>query len=245
MPRYRLVIEYDGTDFCGWQIQPKQPTVQQVLEDALATALRRRVTVVGSGRTDSGVHARGQVAHFDLDQAVETYRLRASLNGLLPETVAVRSIEKAPDEFHARYDARLRRYCYYVTTGFRALDRATRVRIRPRPDFTLMNRAVRALLGEHDFSAFCRTQSESENRVCTVSLAHWTRETPEDWTFEIAADRFLHGMVRTIVGTLLEIGRGKRPADDFARLLETRDRREAGPAAPALGLVLEEVSYAG
>lgn len=246
MPTYRLTIEYDGGEFNGWQVQPGQPTVQQTLEDAASTALREDIRIVGSGRTDSGVHARGQVAHFVIDEEIDPHSLRASLNGILPVSVAVRSIERAPDGFHARYDARLRRYHYYVTTGFRALDRHLRFRVRSETDFDLMNEAALFFHGEHDFDTFCRTQSETVNRVCRVQRAVWVRESDEgDWHFAISADRFLHGMVRAIVGTLLEVGRKTRAPDEIPRILERKDRQAAGPAAPAFGLVLEQVCYTG
>ena len=249
MPVYRMTIEYDGAPFSGWQIQPGRPTVQGALEEALATALRAPTDVVGAGRTDAGVHARGQVAHFLVDASsgevhIDTHRLLASLNGLLPDAIAVRMLTVAPDGFHARYDARLRRYRYYITTGFRALDRHMRVHIRPEPDFARMQAAADTLLGEHDFDTFCLTQSETRNRVCTLHEARWTRESNAgDACFEITANRFLHGMVRALVGTFLEIGHGKRPVEDMARLLARKDRRAAGPSAPAHGLVLEEVVY--
>lgn len=239
-----MTIEYDGTDWHGWQIQADRPTIQKAVEDALETVLRTRPALVGSGRTDAGVHARGQVAHFTTDVDFEPFRLQGSLNGILPATIAVRDLDVAPDSFHARYDARLRRYAYYVATEPRALDRAWRVPVRPTPDFERMNAAALALLGTHDFDAFCRAASETENRVCTVERAAWMAEARAgDWRFEIAADRFLHGMVRAIVGTLFEIGRGQRPASDIPGILESRDRRLAGPAADARGLVLESVSY--
>lgn len=239
-----MTIEYDGTDWHGWQIQPSRPTVQEAIETALATILRTPTAVVGSGRTDAGVHARGQVAHFRTDAEVDPFRLQGSLNGVLPPSVVVRDLGETADGFHARYDARSRRYSYFVATEPRALDRQWRVPLRPAPDFERMNRAAEALLGTHDFDAFCRTSSETENRVCTVSRATWMREERRgDWRFDIEADRFLHGMVRAIVGTLLEIGRGGRPGDDLPRVLETRDRRMAGHAADPRGLVLEHVSY--
>ncbi|QXD15072.1 tRNA pseudouridine(38-40) synthase TruA [Rhodocaloribacter litoris] len=245
MPTYRLLIEYDGTDFHGWQVQPNGPTVQEALERAATTVLRQPVSIIGSGRTDAGVHARGQVAHFTTGTPVNVDRLRNALNGLLPPSIAVLALEEAPDGFHARYSARRRRYHYYTGLHPHPLERAWRHVLRPAPDFERMNRAAAALRGTHDFSAFCRTRSETENRRCTVFEAHWVAEDrPGDWHFRITADRFLHGMVRAIVGTLLEIGRGKRPEDDLLRVLASGDRREAGPAAPARGLVLEHVEYA-
>jgi tRNA pseudouridine38-40 synthase len=244
VPTYRLLIEYDGAAFSGWQIQPDQPTVQEALEQALAVVLNTRPAVIGSGRTDTGVHAQGQVAHFQTEKQVDTFRLQRSLNGLLPHSIAILALEKVADDFHARYDARLRRYHYHVSTEPRALDRHLRWFVRPAPDFDMMNDAATALLGTRHFGAFCHTRSETRNRICTLHHARWIAEDrPGDWRFEIAADRFLHGMVRAIVGTLVEVGHKKRPADDLVRVLASQDRREAGPAAPAHGLVLETVSY--
>ncbi len=244
MPTNRLLIEYDGTDFVGWQVQPTGTTVQGVLEAALATVLRDPVDLVGSGRTDAGVHARGQVAHFWTETEPDLHRLHASLNGLLPSSVSVLDLEAAPDGFHARYDARRRRYVYTVSTAPRALDRHTRVQLRSVPDLEAMNEAARGLIGRHEFSSFCRTKSETTNRVCTVQLARWyEQERPGDLAFEVEADRFLHGMVRAFVGTLLEIGRGRRTPDSIPDVLAAHDRRAAGPAAPAHGLVLDRVDY--
>jgi tRNA pseudouridine38-40 synthase len=250
VPRYRLLLEYDGSVFHGWQIQPNGPTVQDAVERALEVLLRYRPDVVGSGRTDAGVHARGQVAHFDTLEPVEPLRASRSLNGLLPRAVRVRRLSEVDDSFHARYDAVSRRYHYYVSTVPTALQAGYRWLLIPAPDFDRMNEAAALLLGTHDFDAFCRIQSETVNRVCTVSHARFVpeiRDYPdgdaECWRFEVVADRFLHGMVRAIVGTLVQIGRGNRDVESIEEILGSRDRRMAGPAAPAHGLVLEHVGY--
>ena len=247
VPTYRLDIEYLGTDWSGWQIQPDQPTVQGAIETALETALRAPVSIMGSGRTDTGVHASGQVAHMRVTDDIDTYRLLASVNGLLPPSVAVTSISKVRDDFHARYDARARQYRYRISTRAIAIEQAIRWHVRPVPDLPRMNEAAAFLLGMHDFSSFCRTQSETENRVCTVSHAAWEAAggplSDGRSDFVIRADRFLHGMVRAIVGTLVEVGHGKRKPADMEGILAARDRTMAGFAAPPGGLMLERVLY--
>ena len=239
-----MLVEYDGTDYAGWQRQPDAPSVQAEIERALGVVLREPVGIVGSGRTDAGVHARGQVAHAEVPTGTDPFRLRASLNGLLPPSIRILDADLAPGPFHARFDARRRTYHYHVATGPRALDRTHRVALRHRVDVGAMNREAEALLGRHEFSSFCRTRSETTNRVCRVERALWVREDRlGDWRFEIAADRFLHGMVRAVVGTLLDVGRGHRAAGSVERILAQHDRREAGAAAPAHGLVLHRVEY--
>ena len=241
---YRMLIEYNGADFHGWQVQPGLPTIQAEIETALQTILRVPISVTGSGRTDAGVHARGQVAHFKTSETVDVYRLNRALNGVLPPGIAILEMEETTQGFHARYDAFRRRYHYYVSVGPRALDRHCRWYVRPAPDFEVMNKAATYLLGVHHFGSFCRTSSETENRVCRLERAQWVCEDRKgDWYFRIEANRFLHGMVRAIVGTLMQIGHRKRTADQLVGILKAKDRRVAGPAAPAHGLVLEEVVY--
>ena len=243
--RYRMLIEYDGSDFHGWQIQPEKPTIQEVIEQALEVVLRQSVSITGSGRTDAGVHARGQVAHFDSDTPTDVYRLMGSLNGILPPSIGILDISETRDTFHARYDARRRMYRYYVCIRKSPIGRTHRYFVKPAPDFEAMNVGARHLLGNKDFSSFCRTKSETKNRICNIQEAEWIEEkTPGHWVFRIEADRFLHGMVRAIVGTLLEIGHGKKKIDDLNDVIDARDRTFAGPAAPPHGLVLEHVSYA-
>lgn len=199
---------------------------------------------MGSGRTDAGVHARGQVAHFDTHEKPDPIELIKSLNGILPPEIAIIALEEAPGGFHARFDAIKRTYRYHVAVLPRALDRATRLFVRPAPDFELMNKAASLLIGEHNFSSFCITQSATTNRVCVVEEATWLAETRDgDWSFVISANRFLHGMVRAITGTLIEIGQGKRDPDTISTILAKQDRREAGHSVKARGLVLHHVEY--
>ncbi len=244
MPRYKLNIEYRGTNFHGWQIQPGEKTVQGDIGEALRTAIGPIENFQGSGRTDAGVHARGQVAHFDSENTLDTYRLRSSLNGILDSDIAIRDVLEENPDFHARYDARFRRYRYHLCDNFAALDMQTRTRVKQVIDLELLRQASTVLLGKHHFGSFCKTASATENRHCEIFQILWQEEDhPNMYFFEIVGDRFLHGMVRAIVGTLLEIGRGKREHDNIIYLLEANDRKQAGSAAPARGLVLEEVSY--
>ncbi len=244
MPTLRFLVEYDGTAFAGWQVQAAGRTVQGEIERALAVALRAPVGIVGAGRTDAGVHARGQVAHAVVPGDVDVHRLTASLRGLLPPDIALRAAEVAPDGFHARFDATARTYHYHVGTQPSALERHTRLALRHVPDWNAMNAAAALLVGRHEFSSFCRTRSETKNRTCVVRTARWVPDgRTGDARFEIAADRFVHGMVRAVVGTLLDVGRGRRTVASVADVLAAGDRRAAGAAAPPHGLVLHAVAY--
>ncbi len=244
MPTYQMTVEYDGTDWHGWQIQPDENTIQGELEQALGIICRTEVPVVGSGRTDAGVHARGQIAHFILEHPIELSRLANSLNGVLPTSISVRNLQAVPDKFHARFDAISRRYSYTIQTVPAALGSKFSWFIRPSPDIAEMISAAPYLVGKNDYSAFCTTKSETKNRVCNITHASWSPGPPDGcWVFQIEADRFLHGMVRAIVGTLIEIGHGKRSPESIIKIIGSRDRRDAGATAPAKGLVLETVGY--
>ena len=230
--RYLVKLSYNGADFCGWQIQPDAPSVQQTLESALSTLLHAAVSVTGAGRTDTGVNAIGYVAHFDAAGELDTHQLRYKLNAILPRSVVIHEIAPAAPEFHARFDATRREYTYFlhrVKDPF--VDAFSYLYTFPGVDFDAMNTAAQALVGQHDFRCFEKTGADSKTSLCTVFEAGWHRYTPthlaltgrqggdDYWYFRIAADRFLRNMVRAVVGTLLEVGRGKRPAGDFTSLV--------------------------
>ncbi|MBM4160176.1 MAG: tRNA pseudouridine(38-40) synthase TruA [Ignavibacteria bacterium] len=239
----KLTIEYDGTDYVGWQIQPNGRSIQGELEGALGQILQQSVQIVGAGRTDAGVHARGQVANFKTSQDVEPRGLVKSLNGVLPEDIVVLSAGNVEESFHARYSAKARVYRYELALQPTALRRNYSWYVGGFAlDMDLLNCCAALIVGEKDFRSFCKANSGAEDFRCSVLTAGWKREGSL-LVFEIMADRFLYGMVRALVGTMVEIGRGYRPLEDFGRILDARDRREAGMAPPAKGLFLERVIY--
>ncbi len=239
----KLTLEYDGTEFVGWQSQQNGRSVQDVVEAALQTILQTRVRIIGAGRTDAGVHALGQVASFQTETSLHCERLGHSLNGLLPEDVVALSVEDAPPEFHARYDARARRYRYVIKRRPTAVDRKYCWSLGYHLDVGLMRQCAAEIVGPHDFRAFCNSESTTPHHRCDVFDATWTEPDPQTVIFDITADRFLHGMVRALVGTVVEIGRGYRPKEDLRAILASGDRRNAGVAAPPQGLFLVEVQY--
>jgi len=243
--RYRIKLSYNGADFCGWQIQPDAPSVQQTLEHALSILLHAPVAVTGAGRTDTGVNAIGYVAHFDAAGEFDARQLRYKLNAILPRSVVVHDIAPAGAEFHARFDASRREYTYFlhrIKDPF--VDSFSYLYTFPGVDFEAMDEAAKALVGRHDFRCFEKTGADSKTSLCTVFEAGWHRYTPthlaltgrqggdDYWYFRIAADRFLRNMVRAVVGTLLEVGRGKRSLDSFTALILPPDYVEASPEAP-------------
>ncbi len=243
--RYRLDLAYDGTAFCGWQIQPGERTVQLVVETALTTLLRQPIHLTGSGRTDTGVHAHHQPAHFDVeapitDPAQVFYRLAR----LLPPDVKPTDLAVAAPDFHARFSALTRTYHYHIYQRPDPFQRFFGAFVGQSLDFEAMNAAAAQLLGEHDFTTFSKTKGNVAHYRCRVEKAYWTAdEAASTATFVVTANRFLRGQVRLLVGTLLDVGRGRLTVADFAAALAAQDRALASGAAPAEGLTLWRVSY--
>ena len=241
--RYFIYLEFDGTAYSGWQIQPQSPSVQQTLEEALALFLRRKVAVTGAGRTDAGVHASEMVAHFDLDEPQDCAWMQNKLNGILPQDIAVHRIVPVRPDAHARFDATARTYRYYVTLDKSAFNRNYSWFLPNEPDFELMNKAAGMLLQTVDFTSFSKLHTDTKTNDCRVTEAQWTPLEDGRWVFTITADRFLRNMVRAIVGTLMEVGRHKLTLDGFKQIIDSKDRCSAGDSAPAQGLFLCKIVY--
>ena len=243
----QLVLHYDGSGFSGWQRQPEQRTVQGVIEQALERLCGQRTPAVGSGRTDAGVHARGQAVGVRVPQKWTPDALRRALNAILPEDVWVATALEMRPEFHARYSARSRRYSYYVGTDDAAHSPFRRRTEYPFP-FSIDRDALRAaaqnLVGDHSFRAFAvkGTAPDEDEHHCEVRVARW-EDRPGGLVFEIEANRFLHHMVRFLVGTMLDVASGRRPLDDVKTLLAASDNHEVSPPAPANALFLDAVDY--
>jgi tRNA pseudouridine38-40 synthase len=240
--RYFVTFSYCGTDFHGSQTQPNGITVQEVMEEALATILRVPMPLTFAGRTDAGVHAEKMVAHFDTEKAIPV-NLAARLNNLLPPSIAISDIRRVQDDAHARFDATERSYRYRITTKKNPFTHAYRTRVSAGLDFEAMNRAAERLLGRQDFASFCRTHTDVKTTICDVREARWVVENEAEAYFVISADRFLRNMVRAVVGTLFEVGKGRMTADQLADIIAAKDRCRAGHSAPAEGLSLVEVKY--
>ena len=241
--RYFADIEYDGTAYSGWQIQPHSPSVQQTLEEALALFLRCKVDVTGAGRTDAGVHASQMIAHFDLETPQDPDWMMHKLNGILPQDIAVHRIWPVRPDAHARFDAVSRTYKYYVTLNKSAFHREYSWYLVNEPDFGLMNQAAEMLLSTVDFTSFSKLHTDTKTNDCRVTEALWTLLEDGRWVFTITADRFLRNMVRAIVGTLMEVGRHKLTLEEFKKIIESKDRCSAGDSAPAQGLFLHKIVY--
>ncbi len=260
--RYFITFSYDGTKYHGWQIQPNGISVQEMLQKALSTLLRRDIEVVGAGRTDAGVHAKMMVAHFDFSgEEVSGLQLVYKLNKILPHDISVQKVEPVADDMHARFSATSRTYHYFVHTSKNPFLRAYSWQVYGELDFEKMNEAAKVLLGTHDFTSFSKTNTDTKTNICTITEAHWdlysspldnhaeditgvvTAKDAGTWRFTITANRFLRNMVRAIVGTLVEVGRGKLTIDGLQRVIEEKNRCSAGESVPGNALFLVDIKY--
>jgi tRNA pseudouridine38-40 synthase len=238
----KFLLEYDGTDFYGWQRQPELRTVQGVIEQALREIFQQPLDVYAAGRTDAGVHAWGQVCNFKVETSLAADRIGRAIASKLPEDVRVRAAEEVGEDFHARFSALRRRYIYYVRTEPTAVWRRFFHVASYALDVERMKQAARSLLGEHDFASFTPAKSKDDPTRCLLSELNVQKEGPII-SFTLEADHFLHHMVRVVVGTLIEVGRGRIPPEHIESVLVKKDRTAAGPTLPAKGLFLLEVEY--
>ena len=241
--RYFLELRYDGAAYCGWQRQPDAPTVQQAIEDALSKLLRHTVEIVGAGRTDTGVNASYYVAHFDTDAEFDAKQLLYKVNLVLPHDISIESVTPVVNSAHARFDAREREYTYYISTAKNPFRRHSAWMNYQPLDVDRMNEAAKSLLEYSDFTSFAKLNSNNKTNICRIMVAEWVREEGDILRFTIRADRFLRNMVRAIVGTLVDVGRGRYTVDEFRSIVEARDLSRSSAGAPAQGLFLSDVVY--
>lgn len=244
MRRYFIYLAYDGTNYHGWQIQPNGASVQEMLNNALATFLRdENIEVVGAGRTDAGVHARLMVAHFDVDRELDCESVTDKLNRILPPDISVYCVKPVKSEAHARFDATYRTYKYYITTKKNPFGRQYSWRVFQKLDFDMMNEAAQTLFDYIDFTSFSKLHTDVKTNNCKIMHAQWTQCGEDEWVFTIQADRFLRNMVRAVVGTLVEVGKGKLSVEGFRRVIEEKNRCSAGTSVPGNALFLVDVGY--
>ena len=245
--RYFITLSYDGTNYSGWQTQPDATTVQETIEQALTLVARspEPIAILGAGRTDAGVHARGMVAHVDLPMSPDEARqLIYRTDRYLPHDIALYDIRPVREEAHARFSATSRTYRYYVTLRKDPFQEARMLRLYFPLDFDRMNEAAERLKDFTDFTSFSKLHTDVKTNNCRVTEAYWQAGAEEgQWTFTITADRFLRNMVRAVVGTLFQVGKGRLSVEDFCAVIEAKDRGQAGSSAPAHALYLEQVGY--
>jgi len=241
--RYFIYLSYKGTAYHGWQIQPNGISVQEVLTKALSTVLRAETEITGAGRTDTGVHARLMVAHFDVETELPAeFDMVNKLNSLLARDIAIQKIVEVQPNAHARFDAVSRRYEYHVVTEKDVFLTEQAARISDNLDFEAMNQAAAILAEYRDFTSFSKLHTDVKTNNCVISRAEWT-SCDGEWIFTIEADRFLRNMVRAIVGTLFEVGRHRMSVDEFRAVIEAKNRCRAGVSVPAHGLYLVDIQY--
>lgn len=239
--RYVIHLAYNGANYCGWQTQPELPTVQYTIEQALTTLLRTPVAIVGCGRTDTGVHASDFYAHFDFEGELDP-NLTFKLNSYLPPDIAIFEIFPVADNFHARFSAVSRTYQYHVSTARLPFRQGLYNRIYFNPDVDAMNDAAKVLMEYDDFTSFAKLHTDNKTNICHLTRAIWGSEGDE-LVFTITANRFLRNMVRSVTGTLLDVGRGKLDIQGLRAIVEKKDRCAAGVSMPAQGLFLTNVEY--
>jgi len=243
MKRYFIYLAYNGKNYCGWQVQPNGISVQQTLEQALSILLQTSTSITGAGRTDSGVHARQMVAHFDTTVPdLDANSLTERLNGILPQDIAIHRIVPVCPDAHARFSALSRTYQYFITYRKDPFAREFVYRINKPLDVERMNEAAQMLFEYSDFTSFSKLHTDTKTNLCRILKAGWRQEN-DRLVFTIQADRFLRDMVRAIVGTLLEIGRGKLSLEAFRAIIESKNRSQAGTSVPAHALFLTDIEY--
>ena len=244
MRRIRLIVSYDGTNYCGWQIQENAVTVEGTLTDALRKWLKEDIEIIGASRTDSGVHAYGNIAVFDTNSRIPAEKFAIGLNHYLPEDIAVSEVREVPERFHSRLNATGKIYVYRIATGEvkKVFERRYIYDFGEKPDMKLMCRAAEILTGTHDFKSFCANRRMKKSTVRTIYSID-LKEKEGEIVITYTGNGFLHHMIRILTGTLLEVGMKKRSLSSVAELLEVRDREKAGFTAPAKGLTLEKVLY--
>jgi len=241
--RYFILLDYNGSAFHGWQVQPNSTTVQGVLNHAITTLLREEVNIVGCGRTDTGVHAINFVAHFDaLTDNLDNGDLAYKLNAFLPREIVIHRIAKVDNEAHTRFDATQRTYKYFISLIKDPFDFDFSFRVDQKLDIDAMNQAAAKLFNYIDFTSFSKVDTDTKTNNCVIKHAEWKLENNK-LVFTISADRFLRNMVRAIVGTLLEVGKNKLTLDEFCKIIELKDRSAAKSSAPAQALFLVDVKY--
>jgi tRNA pseudouridine38-40 synthase len=245
MRNIKMIIEYEGTNYHGWQVQPRGVTLQGLIEEKLRLLTKEVVHLAGSGRTDAGVHAFGQVAHFKTQSQMDIRSIQRALNSLLPPDILIKGIKEVEERFHARKESKSKVYEYRILNRVlrSPFHRRYAWHIPRKLDLNQMKKATQHLIGEHDFSSFRSVGSPTRTAVRRVIRAEWRRGREGLIRFEIEATGFLKQMVRAVVGTLVEVGQGKTSPEEFGKILDLRDRKKAGPTAPAHGLFLKEVKY--
>ncbi len=240
--RYFLELSYNGTPYHGWQRQPNAISVQEVVEDSLSILLRIKIEIMGAGRTDTGVHAKQIMAHFDYHGELEMDSFKYKLNSILPAEIAIQNLYNVKDDAHARFDALSRSYKYYVTIEKDPFRINKSYYLKKSLDVDLMNEAAKLLLNYTNFKCFSKSKTDVKTYNCTITNAVW-EQNGSQLIFSISANRFLRNMVRAIVGTLIEIGEHKLNLSDLIRIIKSEDRSQAGYSVPAHGLYLTEVKY--